>query len=221
MGNGKAPGAAPAGWSSCIPAWVGCVLWGLPGSGKGWKPSWEGWFGRKAWRPPRRLGQESLELNIAPLQVAEWGRRDRAGAGKNQGGLRRGEEGENKRICVSTLPPSFLLPSLLFLVFFPSLQLRNLDTPTSEKRDPTICARVHKFWVVKIVLPLCGFRQIKKISCASLLSALKWEECKHLLSKDSENSDNSIYDFTADNMIHPVVSKPRHIWQQMLTFLPF
>ena len=30
-----------------------------------------------------------------------------------------------------------------------------------------------------------------------------------------------IYDFTADNMIHPVVSKPRHIWQQMLIFLPF
>ena len=30
------------------------------------------------------------------------------------------------------------------------------------------------------------------------------------LSKDSEDNDN-IYDFTADNMIHPVVSKPRHI----------
>ena len=29
-------------------------------------------------KPPRRLGQESLELNIAPLQVAEWGRRERA-----------------------------------------------------------------------------------------------------------------------------------------------
>ena len=54
--------------------------------------------------------------------------------------------------------------------------MRNLDTPTSEKRDPTICARVHKFWVVKIVLSLCGLRQIKKISCASLLSVLKWEE---------------------------------------------
>ena len=41
---------------------------------------------------------------------------------------------------------------------------------------------VNKFWVVKIVLSLCGLKQIKKMSCASLLSALKWEECKHLLS---------------------------------------
>ena len=40
-------------------------------------------------RPPKRLGQESLELNIAPLQVAEWGRRERAGAGKNQGGQKK------------------------------------------------------------------------------------------------------------------------------------
>ena len=93
-------------------------------------------------RPPRRLGQESLELNIAPLQVAEWGRRERAGAGKNQGGLLRGEEGENKRICASILPPSLLLPSLLFLVFFSSLQLKNIDTPTFEKGDPTICEQI-------------------------------------------------------------------------------
>lgn len=75
-------------------------------------------------KPPRRLGQESLELNIAPLQVAEWGRRERAGAGKNQGGLLRGEEGENKRICASTLPP----PSL---AFSPLLGL--LPIPTTEK----------------------------------------------------------------------------------------
>ena len=53
-------------------------------------------------------------------------------------------EGRKERIKEFVLLPFPLplLPSLLFLVFFPSLQLRNLDTPTSEKRDPTICAQI-------------------------------------------------------------------------------
>ena len=90
-------------------------------------------LGRLVWEEGIETSQEAwagiLRAEHCFSLVAEWERRERAGAGKNQGGLLRGEEGENKRICASTLPLP-LLPSLLFLVFFPSLQLRNLDTPT-------------------------------------------------------------------------------------------
>ena len=171
--NGKVSGALPAGWSA--------QLGRLRSVGSTWeRERAKTKRGRRVWEEGIETSQETWariprgEHCFSP--VVEWGRRERAGRPKSEGGKRRGEEGENKRICASTFPPSFLLPSLLFLVFFPSLQLINLDTPTSEKRDPTICDRVHKFWVVKIVLSLCGLRQIKKISCASLLSALKWEE---------------------------------------------
>ena len=53
--------------------------------------------------------------------VVEWEGRERAGRPKNEGGKRRGEEGENKRICAS--PPS--------LAFLPLLGL--LPIPTAEK----------------------------------------------------------------------------------------
>ena len=48
-------------------------------------------------------------------------------------------EGRKERIKEFVLLPFPLplLPSLLFLVFFPSLQQRNLDTLTFEKKDPT------------------------------------------------------------------------------------
>ena len=140
------------------PSWVGCVLWGPPGSGKGRKPSGEGGFGRRALRPPRRLGPGSLEANIASVRVVEWGRRERAGRPKNEGGKRRGEEGENKRICASTLPSSL---SCLLSSSWSSYHLcsREILTHSLLRRKTQLsCARVHKFWVVKIVLSLCALR---------------------------------------------------------------
>ena len=65
-------------------------------------------LGSLVWEEGFETSQEAWAgiLRAEHSLVAEWGRRERAGAGKNQGGLRRGEEGENKRICASTLPPS-------------------------------------------------------------------------------------------------------------------
>ena len=80
-------------------------------------------LGRLVWEEGIETSQEAWAgiLRAEHSLVAEWGRRERAGAGKNQGGLRRGEEGENKRICAS--PPS--------LAFLPLLGL--LPIPTAEK----------------------------------------------------------------------------------------
>ena len=82
-------------------------------------------LGSLVWEEGIETSQEAWAgiLRAEHSLVAEWGRRERAGAGKNQGGLRRGEEGENKRICASTLPPPSLAFSLLGL----------LPIPTTEK----------------------------------------------------------------------------------------
>ena len=82
------------------PSWVGCVLWGPPRSQKGRKPSGEGT------ETSRETGARIPSGEHCFSPVAEWGRRERAGKPNNEGGRRRGEEAENKRIRASTLPSS-------------------------------------------------------------------------------------------------------------------
>ena len=108
----------------------------------------------------REWGRRERESGEGGKELASERKREARGEGGKEGG--RGREGKNKRICASTPPSLPLLPSLSFLLFFPPLQLRNPDTPTSEKKDPThLCSRAHKLWVVKMVPPLRGLEQIK------------------------------------------------------------
>ena len=78
---------------------------------------------------PIRVGKEAKSSpQKESRRYGRWG----------TGGYERGRRGrrESKNLCFhpSLLP---LLPSLSYLLFFPSLQLRNPDTTTSEKKDPT------------------------------------------------------------------------------------
>ena len=93
----------------------------------------------------------------------------RGGEGKAERG--RPGRGGSKNLCFhrSLL---LLLPSL----FFPSLQLRNVDTATSEKKDPTnVCSGAQALGC-KNGSALCGLEQIKTTLGISLLSCAKWEQ---------------------------------------------
>lgn len=85
-------------------------------------------LGRLVWEEGMETSQEAwagiLRAEHCSTPGSRVGKEGKGCAGKNQGGLRRGEEGENKRICASTLPP----PSL---AFSPLLGL--LPIPTTEK----------------------------------------------------------------------------------------
>ena len=67
-------------------------------------------LGRLVWEEGIETSQEAwagiLRAEHCSTPGSRVGKEGKGCAGKNQGGLRRGEEGENKRICASTLPPS-------------------------------------------------------------------------------------------------------------------
>ena len=97
----------------------------------------------------------------------------RGGEGRAERG--RPGRGGSKNLCFhrSLL---LLLPSLFFLLFFPSLQLRNVDTATSEKKDLTHLCSGAQALGCKNGSALCGLEEIKKTLGISLLSCAKWEQ---------------------------------------------
>ena len=153
--NGKVSGALPAGWSA--------QLGRLRSVGSTWeRERAKTKRGRRVWEEGIETSQETWariprgEHCFSP--VVEWGRRERAGRPKSEGGKRRGEEGENKRICASTLPSSL---SCLLSSSWSSSHLcsREILTHSLLRRKTQLsCAPVHKFWVVKIVLSLRALR---------------------------------------------------------------
>ena len=116
---------------------------------------------------PGGLGERS----IVSVLITEWGRGQRALPKRKEGGKGGGEVGEmrgeregqeNQRICASTHPSSLFCP---LSPTCSSSHLYNWDILTQlhlRKKTQLICAQKHKPLVVRMVLPMCGLRRIKK-----------------------------------------------------------